>query len=182
MTAVGNAAKGQSNIYWIHNFTGIYHDVSCWRGIYIALGSILMGIVGGVFTGGGAYATKLACGIVFSVGLCIVTMGRMQSCFTGNNLVMTIGRPGMNDRGSLGTGREVLGDRMLAWQSGQDPSSSAVIFTMTGIPGSGDIGAFFCRIQQLRRWEDRRRTCFPKRFSVISASVSRSGVAAKLKI
>ena len=73
VTAVGNAAKGKINLLE-HNFTG-YIMMSLLAGLYIALGSILMGIVGGVFTGGGSYATKLACGIVFSVGLCFVTMG-----------------------------------------------------------------------------------------------------------
>ena len=60
VTAVGNAAKGKINLLE-HNFTG-YIMMSLLAGLYIALGSILMGIVGGVFTGGGSYATKLACG------------------------------------------------------------------------------------------------------------------------
>ena len=88
VTAVGNAAKGKINLLE-HNFTG-YIMMSLLAGLYIALGSILMGIVGGVFTGGGSYATKLACGIVFSVGLCFVTMGGAE-LFTGNNLVMAFG-------------------------------------------------------------------------------------------
>lgn len=167
--AVGNAAKGKINLLE-HNFTG-YIMMSLLAGLYIALGSILMGIVGGVFTGGGSYATKLACGIVFSVGLCFVTMGGAE-LFTGNNLVMTIG--GLKKTVTWG---QVAKLWIVCWLGNLVGSViAAVIFTMTGIPGSGDIGAFL-RIQQLRRWEDRRRTCFPKRFSVISASVSRSGVA-----
>lgn len=47
VTAVGNAAKGKINLLE-HNFTG-YIMMSLLAGLYIALGSILMGIVGGVF-------------------------------------------------------------------------------------------------------------------------------------
>ena len=88
VTAVGNAAKGKLNLLE-NNFAG-YVLMSILAGMYIALGSILMGIVGGVFTGGGAFSTKLACGIVFSVGLCFVTMAGAE-LFTGNNLVMAFG-------------------------------------------------------------------------------------------
>ena len=58
VTAVGNAAKGKLNLLE-NNFAG-YVLMSILAGMYIALGSILMGIVGGVFTGGGAFSTKHA--------------------------------------------------------------------------------------------------------------------------
>lgn len=49
VTAVGNAAKGKLKLLE-NNFAG-YVLMSILAGMYIALGSILMGIVGGVFTG-----------------------------------------------------------------------------------------------------------------------------------
>ena len=57
-------------------------------GFFIAIGGILMGFVGGILTG--LPAQKLVSGIVFSVGLCLVTMAGAE-LFTGNNLVMAIG-------------------------------------------------------------------------------------------
>lgn len=136
VTAVGNAAKGKLKLLE-NNFAG-YVLMSILAGMYIALGSILMGIVGGVFTGGGAFSTKLACGIVFSVGLCFVTMAGAE-LFTGNNLVMTIG--GLKKTVSWGG---VVKLWVVCWIGNLIGSVvSAAIFTMTGIPGSGDIGAFF---------------------------------------
>ena len=49
-----------------------------------------MGVVGGTFTAGGAYSTKLVNGLVFAVGLCMVTSAGSE-LFTGNNLVMSVG-------------------------------------------------------------------------------------------
>ena len=57
-------------------------------GFFIAIGGILMGFVGGILTG--LPAQKLVSGIVFSVGLCLVTMAGAE-LFTGNNLVMAFG-------------------------------------------------------------------------------------------
>lgn len=136
VTAVGNAAKGKINLLE-NNFAG-YILMSMLAGLYIALGSILMGIVGGVFTGGGSYATKLACGLVFSVGLCFVTMGGAE-LFTGNNLVMAVG--GMKKTVTWG---QVAKLWVVCWVGNLLGSViSAGIFTMTGIPASGDIGMFF---------------------------------------
>ena len=64
--------------------------MSSLAGMYIGLGSILMGCVGGAFTAGGSYATKLVCGLVFSVALCFVTVAGAE-LFTGNNFVMAVG-------------------------------------------------------------------------------------------
>lgn len=134
--AVGNAAKGKVGLME-KNMTG-YVLMSVLAGMYIALGSILMGVVGGVFTGGGAYSTKLACGIVFSVGLCFVTMAGAE-LFTGNNFVMTIG--GLTKTVSWGN---VVKLWVICWIGNLIGSViAAAIFTMTGIPAGGDIGAFF---------------------------------------
>ena len=122
--------------------------MSMMAGIYIAMGSILMGVVGGVFTGGGAYATKLACGIVFSVGLFMVTMAGSE-LFTGNNFVMSVG--GMS--GVVAWGK-IVKYWVICWIGNLAGSVlSAVIFTMTGIPGSGDIGAFFSSTAAAKRQE-----------------------------
>lgn len=134
--AMGNTAKGKVNLME-NNLLG-YVLMSVLAGIYIGFGCILMGIVGGVFTGGGAYSTKLACGIVFSVGLCFVTMAGAE-LFTGNNLVMAIG--GMKKTVSWG---QVVKLWIICWLGNLVGSLIAAgVFTMTGIPASGDIGTFF---------------------------------------
>lgn len=134
--AVGTAAKGKVSLME-KNLVG-YVLMSILAGLYIALGSILMGVVGGVFTGGGAYSTKLACGIVFSVGLCFVTMAGAE-LFTGNNFVMTVGGLGKSVSWA-----QVIKLWVICWVGNLIGSVIASgIFTMTGIPASGDIGAFF---------------------------------------
>ncbi|MCD8023219.1 MAG: formate/nitrite transporter family protein, partial [Lachnospiraceae bacterium] len=86
--AVSNGAK--SKISLLEKNPAGYFLMAILAGVYIGFGCILMGVVGGVFTAGGSYATKLACGIVFSVWLCMVNMGGAE-LFTGNNFVMAIG-------------------------------------------------------------------------------------------
>ncbi|MDO5346018.1 MAG: formate/nitrite transporter family protein [Lachnospiraceae bacterium] len=134
--AVSMTAKNKAN-FMDKNMLGFFL-MSMMAGIYIAMGSILMGVVGGVFTGGGAFSTKLACGIVFSVGLCMVTTAGSE-LFTGNNLVMSIG--GFTKSVSWG---KIVKYWVICWVGNLAGSVlAALIFTMTGIPGSGDIGAFF---------------------------------------
>jgi nitrite transporter NirC len=132
--AVGNTAKGKIGLLE-KNPLG-YVAASFLAGLYIAFGGILMGVVGGCLTG--QPMQKLACGLVFSVGLCFVTMGGAE-LFTGNNFVMAIG--------SI-TKAVTWAQTVKLWvvcYLGNLVGSifGAAIFTMTGIPGSGDIGTYF---------------------------------------
>lgn len=135
MDAVSNAAKGKLSL--LEKNPAGYFLAAMLAGMYIAFGCALMGVVGGVFTGGGSYATKLVCGIVFSVGLCMVTMGGAE-LFTGNNFVMTIG--GLSGAVSWG---KVCKLWCVCWLGNLAGSVlTGLIFTMTGIPASGDIGVY----------------------------------------
>lgn len=132
--AVGTAAKGKVGLM-NKNMTG-YVLMSILAGVYIGFGCILMGIVGGYFTAGGSYATKLLCGLVFSVGLCFVTMAGAE-LFTGNNFVMAIG--GMTKTVSWG---DVVKLWVICWLGNLIGSLlTAGIFTLTGL-ASGDVGSF----------------------------------------
>lgn len=132
--AVGTAAKGKVGLM-NKNMTG-YVLMSILAGVYIGFGCILMGIVGGYFTAGGSYATKLLCGLVFSVGLCFVTMAGAE-LFTGNNFVMAIG--GMTKTVSWGA---VVKLWVICWLGNLIGSLlTAGIFTLTGL-ASGDVGSF----------------------------------------
>lgn len=84
--AVGNTAKGKLKLLE-NNMTG-YLLMAVLAGVFIGFGSIMMGIVGGLLAG--QPAQKLICGIVFSVGLCLVTVAGAE-LFTGNNFVMAVG-------------------------------------------------------------------------------------------
>lgn len=57
-------------------------------GIFIGLGCVLMGVVGGYFNAAGSPATKLLNGLVFAVGLNFVFMAGAE-LFTGNNFTMS---------------------------------------------------------------------------------------------
>lgn len=82
---VCNAAKGKISL--LESNPAGYLAASFMAGAFIALGSILMGIVGGYFSAAGSPATKLVTGLIFSVGLCFVFMAGAE-LFTGNNFVM----------------------------------------------------------------------------------------------
>lgn len=134
VTAMSNTAAGKVNLLE-KNPVG-YVIAAFMAGLYIALGSIIMGFTGGCMTG--LPAQKLVSGIVFSVGLCFVTLGGAE-LFTGNNLVMTIG--GLKKTVSWG---KVCKLWIVCYLGNWIGSVVAAgIFTMTGIPGGGDIGTFF---------------------------------------
>lgn len=134
--AVANAGKNKVNL--LEKNPAGYLTSSFLAGLYIALGSILMGIVGGVFTAGNSPATKLACGSVFSVGLCFVIMAGAE-LFTGNNFVMTAA----SMKKTVSWGKTIK--LWVVCYIGNLIGSvvAAGIFTATGIPASGPIGDFF---------------------------------------
>ena len=56
-------------------------------GMFVGLGCVLMGVVGGYFNAAGSPATKLLNGLIFAVGLNFVFMAGAE-LFTGNNFTM----------------------------------------------------------------------------------------------
>ena len=57
-------------------------------GMFVGLGCVLMGVVGGYFNAAGSPATKLLNGLIFAVGLNFVFMAGAE-LFTGNNFTMS---------------------------------------------------------------------------------------------
>lgn len=115
-----------------------YLIASFMAGVYIALGCVFMGVMGGYLSAADSPFTKLISGIVFSIGLCCVTMAGAE-LFTGNNFVMAAA--------SLYKSVSWT-DTVKLWvvcYIGNFAGSLAVaaIFTMTGIPESGPVGEFF---------------------------------------
>jgi nitrite transporter NirC len=134
--AVGNTAKAKIGLL-DRNLAG-YVVASFLAGLYIGIGSIFMGITGSYMAG--QPAQKLACGLVFSVGLCFVTMGGAE-LFTGNNFVMAVGAM---------TKAIAWGQAVKLWivcYLGNLLGSvvTAALFTMTGLP-SGDVGTYFANV------------------------------------
>lgn len=115
-----------------------YVIASFMAGVYIALGCIIMGVVGGYLTTAHSPVTKLIDGIVFSVGLCCVTMAGAE-LFTGNNFVMAAA--------SLHKAISWV-DSIKVWivcylGNLLGSVTSAVLFTLTGIPADEKVGAFY---------------------------------------
>ncbi|MDY2820736.1 MAG: formate/nitrite transporter family protein [Hominisplanchenecus sp.] len=134
--AVCNAAKNKLNLLE-KNPVG-YVAASFMAGAFIALGSILMGIMGGYFSAAGSPATKLVSGLVFSIGLCFVFMAGAE-LFTGNNFVMSAA----SLKGEVPWGKTIklwvvcyLGNLLGSVVFG-------VLFTMTGLMGGEEVGTFF---------------------------------------
>ena len=113
-----------------------YFVASMMAGLFIAIGSIIMGIVGSA----GLPAQKLLNGLVFSVGLCLVTIAGAEP-FTGNNFVMASGVL----KRTVTPGQAVK--LWIVCYIGNFAGSviSAVLFVMTGL-SSGDTGAYFAGI------------------------------------
>lgn len=135
ITAVANTAQKKAE-FMKKNPLGFF-IMSMMAGLYIGVGSVFMGVVGGVFSGGGAYSTKLAAGTVFAVGLTLVVICGAE-LFTGNNFVMATGSM---------TGYVSWADTIKFWiicYIGNFAGSiiMAILFTMTGIPAGGDIGSY----------------------------------------
>ncbi len=107
-------------------------------GLYIAIGSMMMGIIGSAFAG--APAQKVINGLVFSVGLCLVTIAGAE-LFTGNNFVMAVG---------VLKKTVTLAQAVKLWivcYIGNFLGSivASLLFVLSGIP-SGDIGTNFANI------------------------------------
>ena len=132
--AVSNTAKAKANL--LKNDPLAYVIASVMAGLYIGFGCMIMGFEGGCLLG--LPAQKLVSGIVFSVGLCFVTMGGAE-LFTGNNFVMSVGS--MTKAVSWGRTCGLWAVCYLGNLAGS--ILAAWIFTLTGIPGSGDVGTFF---------------------------------------
>ena len=134
--AVSTIAKNKAN-FMDKNLLGFFL-MSMMAGLYIGLGSLLMGVLGGIFTAAGAYSIRLINGLVFSAGLCIVTTAGAE-LFTGSNLVMSIG--GFTKSVPWA---KVIKYWAICWVGNLAGSVlTAVIFNLTDISVSGDIGAFF---------------------------------------
>ncbi len=133
--AACNAAKNKLRLLET-NALG-YFLASCLAGLYIGLGSALMGVVGGYFSAAGSCATKLASGLVFSVGLCFVVMAGAE-LFTGNNFVMACGA--LKKEISWGKACKVWLVCFLGNLVGS--LLMAGLFSMTGIPAGGEVGTF----------------------------------------
>ena len=133
--AVGNAAKGKAAL--LEKNPVAYVLASILAGLYIGFGSIMMGFVGGCLTG--QPAQKLVCGIVFSVGLCFVTMAGAE-LFTGNNFVMA--SASMQKAVSWGQTVKLWIVCYIGNLIGSVIASA--LFTMTGIGSSNEaVGEFF---------------------------------------
>lgn len=135
VAAVSNTAKAKVR-FMNDNLAGFFL-MSMMAGLYIGIGSVFMGVVGGVLSGAGSASVKLVTGVIFSVGLCMVVICGAD-LFTGSNLVMSIGI----FTKSIRTG-EAVRFWIICWIGNLLGSVvTAVLFTLCGIAGSGDIGAY----------------------------------------
>lgn len=156
--AVGNTAKNKVNLLE-KNLVG-YVLMSFLAGLYIAFGSILMGIVGGNMAG--QPAQKLVCGIIFSIGLCLVTVAGAE-LFTGNNFVMAIGSLTKsvswgktiklwvvcylgNLLGSVAGAALFMATGILSTEAVNAFFTSTALAKVTGTPGNLFAKAIFCNI------------------------------------
>ncbi len=130
--AVGNTAKGKLKLLE-NNMTG-YVLMAVLAGVFIGFGSIMMGIVGGVMAG--QPAQKLICGIVFSVGLCLVTVAGAE-LFTGNNFVMAVG----SFTGAVPWAKTIKLWVVCYIGNLIGSVATAVVFILTGLD-TGDTGTF----------------------------------------
>lgn len=106
-------------------------------GMFIGLGSILMGIIGGYFSAAGSPATKLVNGLVFSIGLSFVFMAGGE-LFTGNNFVMSAA----SIKGEVSWGKTVK--LWIVCYLGNLLGSvvTAGIFTLSGLMNGQEVGTF----------------------------------------
>ncbi len=135
IAAVGATARKKADLME-NNLLGFFL-MSMMAGLYIGVGSVFMGVIGGVLSAAGSPATKLVTGVIFSVGLCmVVTCG--AELFTGNNLVMTVGA-----MTKTVTWAETGKFWLICWVGNLAGAVVwSVIFTLSGIPESGAVGEY----------------------------------------
>lgn len=106
-------------------------------GMFIGLGSVLMGIIGGYFSAAGSPATKLVNGLVFAVGLSFVFMAGGE-LFTGNNFVMSAA----SIKGEVCWGKTIK--LWIVCYLGNLLGSvvTAGIFTLSGLMNGQEVGTF----------------------------------------
>lgn len=136
LTTILEAAEKKHNK--LKNSFEAYYMSAVMAGIFIGLGGIFMGVVAGHLTAVNSPYTKLISGLVFSVGLCCVTVLGAE-LFTGNNFTMTVG--------SL-TGKVAWADTLKTWAIcylGNFVGSLiiALLFCLTEIPKTGAVNEFF---------------------------------------
>lgn len=134
---VANSALAKSN--FLEKNPAGYFVSSFMAGLYIALGGIFMGIMGSCFAG--EPAQKLVSGLVFSVGLCFVTMGGAE-LFTGNNFAMTVG----SLKKTVSWSKTIKLWIVCYIGNFVGSVATALLFTMTGIPGGEEVGTYFANI------------------------------------
>ncbi len=134
--AVSNTARAKYQ-FLCTNPAG-YVTSSFLAGFYIAIGCMMMGIAGGMFAG--MPQQRVVNGLVFSVGLCLVTIAGAE-LFTGNNFVMAVGA--IKKTVTWGQAAKLW----FVCYIGNFLGSivAALLFSLTGI-ASGDIAQNFASI------------------------------------
>lgn len=114
-----------------------YMAAAFMAGMFIGLGSVLMGIIGGYFSAAGSPATKLVNGLVFAVGLSFVFMAGGE-LFTGNNFVMSAA----SIKGEVCWGKTIK--LWIVCYLGNLLGSvvTAGIFTLSGLMNGQEVGTF----------------------------------------
>ncbi len=117
-----------------------YFTASVMAGFFIAIGCIMMGRVGSL----GLPGTRVINGLVFSVGLCLVTIAGAE-LFTGNNFVMAAG---------VLEKTVTLSQAVKLWivcYLGNLFGSvlMAVLFNLTGL-GAGDVGVYLADLAETK--------------------------------
>lgn len=131
-SAAANAAQAK-NVLSRQNPTG-YFVASMLAGMYVGFGILLIFTIGGLL-GGQPYA-RILMGASFGIALSLAVMAGSE-LFTGNNLVMTVGRL---------AGTVSSGDVLRVWAAsyiGNWAGSAllAAVFAASGLAG-GPVGAF----------------------------------------
>lgn len=90
---LSNAAKNKINL--LENSKLKYLVSSSFAGLYVGLGIILIFTVGGLLSASSSPVTRIIMGLSFAIALSLVIMTGTE-LFTGNNMVMTVGRLNKN--------------------------------------------------------------------------------------
>jgi nitrite transporter NirC len=106
-------------------------------GMFVGLGCVLMGVVGGYFNAAGSPATKLLNGLVFAVGLNFVFMAGAE-LFTGNNFTMSAA----SIKGEVSWGKTIKVWIVCYLGNLLGSVVTAGIFMMTGLMNGQEVGTF----------------------------------------
>ncbi len=130
----------EKKVSFLNKRPAAYFILSMLAGMYVGLGMVLIFTIGGLLNEAGFAGTRVVMGVSFGIALSLVTMAGAE-LFTGNNMVMIIGK--YNEKVSWSNAVKLW---ILCWLGNLSGSlMTAFLYLQTGL-AKDPIGSFIAKM------------------------------------